>query len=408
MGLNLRRFAGLLTLAALLAGSWTAPLHSADKGRSANAVLQSAEQSEDSRLLALLRTDRRRLAEIDPLATLFGRGDPDASGFKRIFTDELDRDGLALVRQALDELREIDRARLSPERQLSYDTFLREKQEAQTWLSPPLRALTAVRPISHYGGLHVEFASAIARGGGSPYRREEDYLRSVALLRAFPVVTDNIIRRFRQGMASGVVDTQLTVRNMLAQIDSILAQPQEQSPFYAPVTRFPDYVPLARRKQLQAAYADALKQNILPAYRKLRNFLAEEYLPRARAEVGLSAMPGGSELYARMIERETTQKLDPEDVHQLGLSEVARIRSAMEGVARQLGFRGTLPAFFEHMRSDPRYHPRSAQELADGYAAVARKVDALIPKYFTRVPRTRAANPALPGIPRTVRGRGKL
>src|SRR5690606_7604482 len=104
-------------------------------------------------------------------------------------------------------------------------------------------------------------------------------------------------------------------------------------------------------------------------------------------QVGIAAMKGGTGLYRRLIERETTLKLDPEEVHSLGLSEVARIQRAMEGVRREMGFAGTLSEFFEHIRTAPRFHPRSARELADGFAAVAREVDSQIPRFFLKVPK---------------------
>ena len=194
--------------------------------------------------------------------------------------------------------------------------------------------------------------------------------------------------RFRKGMASGVVETRLTVINMIGQLDELTAQPIERSPFYSPVLDFPDGVPEARRGGLRAAYATAIRETIYPAYRRLRAFLADEYLPAARAQVGISAMKGGPGLYRRLIERETTLPLDPEDVHTLGLSEVARIQREMDGVRRAMDFKGSLAAFFEHIRTDPQFHPRTAQELADGFAAIGKRVDAQVPRFFLTVPKT--------------------
>ncbi|MFN5819868.1 MAG: DUF885 domain-containing protein, partial [Novosphingobium sp.] len=128
--------------------------------------------------------------------------------------------------------------------------------------------------------------------------------------------------------------------------------------------------------------------------------LAEEYLPAARAEPGLAAMKGGSGLYRRLILRHTTLPLEPEAIHALGLSEVARIHDEMEQVKAQLGFKGTLPAFFNHIRTDPRFHPKTAEELSQGYAAVAKAVDAQLPRLFARQPAgkmTIAAYPASRG-----------
>jgi uncharacterized protein (DUF885 family) len=235
----------------------------------------------------------------------------------------------------------------------------------------------------------MEFPALMASDGAVPYNTEGDYRRALALDRSFPLVLDNAVLRFRQGLGSGVVESRLTVTNMIAQIDALLAQPVEQSPFASPVRTFPAAVPVPVRPALRKAYLTAVQDEIYPAYRRLRTFLATEYLPAAREQVGLSAMKGGAGLYRRLAERMTTLRLDPGEVHRLGLGEVARIQRDMAAVQQELGFAGTLPQFFDHIRSDPRFHPTSKQELADGFAAVARAVDAQVPRYFSRVPRTK-------------------
>jgi uncharacterized protein (DUF885 family) len=140
---------------------------------------------------------------------------------------------------------------------------------------------------------------------------------------------------------------------------------------------------------LKADYAAMFAGTVQPAYRTLRAFLANEYLPAARDSVGLAQQRGGAALYRELIRDNTTLALDPAEVHRLGLSEVARIQQEMAGVERQLG--GTVPLrqFFDQMRTDPRFHPASAAQLATGYADVARKVDGLVPQYFARVPKAK-------------------
>ena len=344
--------------------------------------------TEDSRLDEIFADDARREDLVDPLAALY-RGKPvDPGSLSLIFTPRLDRRQLDSARQILRALRRIERARLTPERQLSYDVFARAKQEQIAWLQPQVRSLTAVRPLTHFGGLHVEFPTLMSGDGAMPFASVADYGKALALDSAFARVLDNAVARFRQGKAAGEVESRLTVRIMIAQIDALLAQPVEQSPFYSPVRKFPEAVPLASREQLRSAYAAVVRDRLQPAYRRLRTFLAKDYLPAAREAVGLSAMKGGAGLYRRLIERETTLSLDPEQVHQLGLSEVARIQNEMEGVQRKLGFSGTLRGFFDTIRKDPRFHPKNKLELAQGYAAVARAVDAQIPRFFARVPKT--------------------
>jgi uncharacterized protein (DUF885 family) len=155
------------------------------------------------------------------------------------------------------------------------------------------------------------------------------------------------------------------------------------------VREFPATVPEAKRTELAQLYTATTADQIYPAYRRLRAFLNDEYLPAARDQVGISAMKGGTSFYREAIVDHTTLRLEPEAIHQLGLSEVARIQGEMDKVKRALGFTGTLKAFFEDIRTNPRYHPKTREELADGFAKVARTVDALVPTYFNRVPKTK-------------------
>ncbi len=377
----MRRSFAILAVSLLLSGT----LANAAKPAAPSAQVES----EDTRLNRIFAEDARREDLLDPLSALYrGRG-ADASVFAQSFTDALDRKRLASQQQSLRALSRVNRARLSPARQISYDVFRRAKQEQSDWLLPDMRSLTTSRPLTHFGGLHVEFPTLIAQGGALPYAREADYRAALALDNAFPQVLDNAVIRFRQGMAENVVESKLTVRNMIVQIDALLAQPVAQSPFTSPVLNFPPAIPAASQTQLRQQFAAVTGERILPAYRRLRSFLAEEYLPSAREAPGLGAMRGGAGLYRRLIEKETTLRLDPDAVHQLGLGEVARIQTGMNGVRQQLGYRGTLRDFFDAVRSDPRFHPKTKQELAQGFAATARAVDAQIPRFFARVPKTR-------------------
>lgn len=346
--------------------------------------------SEDERLMALLRDDQQREDALDPLGTLYRTGKTDPALFRQTFTDAPVRAQRQSAEQSIDRLKRIDRARLSPERQISYDTFAYNKHEELFWLEPDMQALTAVMPLDHFGGLHIQFPSLMTKGGAASYDDTQDYEDALAVDRAFPAVLDNAVARFREGLTSGEVTTKLTTRNMIAQIDALLAQPVEESPFYAPVRDFPDSVPVAERPRLQRAYFAAIRDEIYPAYRRLRAFLNDEYLPAARDQVGILGMKGGPALYRHLIEQQTTEALDPEAVHQLGLSEVARIKGEMDVVRKELGYtRGDLRDFFDTMRSDPKFHPKTKEELANGFSAVGSAVDAQVPRFFNHLPRTK-------------------
>ena len=372
-----------LTLALALA-ALAAPVQ-ASTPPAGSAVMRA---SEEARLVRIFDEDEAREQTLDPLDALYRGEQIDPAALRQIFTDELDRRKLASAQQALAALAQVDRAQLSPESRLSYDVFRLTKRREAALLQPDVRALTSVQPFNHFGGLHVEFPTLMARDGAIAYRDEADYRQALKLEAAFADVLDTAILRFREGMASGVVEPKLTVVNMIAQIDAQLAEPVERSPFYAAALEFPATIPPGARPALLSAYRTTIAQKVYPAYRRLRTFLADEYMPAARDSVGLSAMKGGPALYRLLIERETTLRLEPEEVHQLGLSEVARIHKEMESVRGQMGFTGTLPAFFDHIRTDPKFHPKTREELAQGYAAVAKAVEAQIPRYFLRVPTT--------------------
>ena len=386
-----------LLLAGLAFGAIAAP---AAAQSSPPAPVASARQDEDERLFAMLNAFARAQEALDPLGAVARGSNSDPQQLQRLFSDELAAAQRAELQRELAAVARIDRTRLSPERQLSYDAFQLETNEALGWLSPDIVALTAVRPFNHFGGLQEDFPALIGPGGSLPYRDERDYRRNLALVRVFPAVLDRAIARFRQGIASDVVETRLTTVNMIAQLDEVLDQPAGESVFSAPLVEMPEAISPTRQALIRADWLDVIEGDVLPAYRRLRRFLAEEYLPAARIAPGISAMKGGTGLYRRLILRHTTLPLEPETIHSLGLSEVARIQEEMERVKDQFGFKGTLPAFFNHIRTDPRFHPRTAGELAQGYERVARAVEGQLPTLFLRQPKGQlniAAYPAYRG-----------
>lgn len=336
----------------------------------------------------VFREDARAGALLDPIGGLARGQDVPAERLALLFTDELLRLERAANDRALAQLKQIKRASLSPDQQISYDVFREMKEQERTFLLPENAALTEVRPFNHFYGLHVDYPSYASGEAGTPFGTLANYQHNLERNRAFARVLDNAVVRFRQGMKSGVVETRLTVTNMIGQIDALLAQPPVDSPFYAPIRSMPDSIPQADRERLARDYRAAIDQDIYPAYRRLRTFLAEQYLPVAREKVGLSAMRDGARLYRLMVRENTTLNLDPAEVHALGLAEVARIQREMEGVKVEMGFDGPLPAFFEHLRSNPKYHPKTQEELAKGFREVGRKVDALAPRYFLHIPKT--------------------
>ncbi|ABD26792.1 protein of unknown function DUF885 [Novosphingobium aromaticivorans DSM 12444] len=336
----------------------------------------------------LFAEDAQVSMQLDPLGSLEQGHKVPVERFVLLFTPELIRERREANARSLAELARIDPAKLDRNRRISRAVFEDAKRNEQALLAPDVQPLFAAQPFNHFGGFHVAYPELSAPGSGIALDTVEDYRLLIARHKALPQVFGQAIARFREGMASGVTEPRLTVDNMIVQIDALLAQPVDRSPFLAPARQFPDDVPAAERARLARELATVARREIYPAYRTLRRFLANEYRPVAREQVGLSALPDGERLYRLLARQHTTVDLDPAAVHELGLSEVARIQSEMEDVKRQLGFQGPLRSFFDHIRTDPKYHPHTERELAEGFRAVGRKVDALAPQYFLHLPLT--------------------
>ena len=322
-------------------------------------------------LFALFRGDMR-------YADQLGDGITDA-----YFTAERDANEADLTR-----LSQIDRHALNETDQLAYDVFAYQTRDNLRGLTPEILALTVVRPLNHFFGAHTFYPNFASGQGGAPFRTVEDYENNLKRHTQFATMMDRSVGRFREGMASGVVETKLTITNVITQLDTQLAQPIEESPYYGPATRLPDSFTDAQKAEQTAKLRASLTNDVFPALTRLRDFLRDEYLPVARDGVGLMHMNGGPALYRQLVEQTTTLPLDPEEVHNLGLSEVARIKGEMEAIKAQVGFTGSLTDFFNFIRTDPQFKEATRESLTQRYYAVGRQVDQVIGQYFSTIPRS--------------------
>jgi len=380
--------AAACTLLLLAACATTTEPAATGTAAAAPAPAAASGETPSAQLRALFARSDEDLLRRVPLAALY-RGDLRyADRYGDYLSDEFYNNERTAQQAELAALTAINRNSLNATDRLAYDVFRRDKEMAIRGLQPEMLALTAVRPIDHFFGFHTGFADLSSGRGAAPFRTVADYENSLRRTTGFVQQIDLAIARFREGMASGVTQPKLVVNNVIGQLDTMLEQGVEGSTFYLPVQNFPDTVPEGERERLRTAYRQSITGEIRPAFTRLRDFLKNEYLPVARESVGLGQMAGGARLYAHLIEESTTLPLTAEAVHQLGLSEVARIRGEMDAVRRQVGFAGDLGAFFEHIRTDPRFKPASADALRQGYEAIGRTVEAAVPRLFRTVPRT--------------------
>ena len=349
----------------------------------------AAGQSQDQQLRALFAASDEANLKRNPLEAL-SRGDMRYAGQLGDYITDAYYDAERKAAQSdLAALQRIDRSKLSAVNAIAYDIFKRDSEESLRNLSPAILPLTRVRPLNHFYGFQTFYPTFSSGDGGAPFDTVADYDNALKRHKDYVTYLDRAIGRFREGEKSGVVETKLTIRNVIEQLDTQLAQPVSESPFYGPVKQFPDTFTKAQKADFTARYKAAIEDEIYPAYRRLDTFLKTEYLARAREGVGLSYMKGGDLLYRQLIGDTTTLPLSPDEVHQLGLSEVARIKGEMEKIRKEVGFKGDLAAFFTYLRDDPKFHPKSRESLTQDFYDIGKKVDAKIGTQFSVLPKTR-------------------
>ncbi|WP_397578626.1 DUF885 domain-containing protein [Sphingorhabdus sp.] len=353
----------------------------------AQTVTAEATATESQRLAALFAADDEASLKRNPLNAMF-RGDMRyADRFGDFISDTYFDNERSAAQANLDGLKTIDRAKLNDTDKIAYDVYKQSQIDALKGLSKQIMDLTVVRPLNHFFGFHTFYPTFASGQGAAPFKTVQDYENNLKRHKEFIVLMDASIGRFRQGMASGVFETKMTISNVIDQLNTQLAQKTEGSPYYGPVLKFPADFSDADKARLTAEYRDIIVNGLYPANARLRDFLRDSYLPLAREQVGLSAMKGGEGLYQYLIEQTTTLPLKADDIHNLGLSEVARIKSGMETIKNEVGFKGTLPEFFEHLRSDPKFKMSSRDALTQGYYDIGKKVDATISTQFKYLPK---------------------
>ena len=343
--------------------------------------------TESQRLTALFAADDEASLQRNPLNAMF-RGDMRyADRFGDFISDAYFANERKAAEANLEALKSIDRAKLNATDKIAYDVFKQNQNDALKGLSKEIMDLTVVRPLNHFFGFHTFYPTFASGQGAAPFKTVQDYDNNLKRHKEFIVLMDRSIDRFRQGMASGVFETKMTITNVVDQLNTQLAQKTEESPYFGPVLKFPEGFSDADKARLTAEYRDIIENGLYPANARLRDFLRDSYLPLAREQVGLSAMKGGEGLYQYMIEQTTTLPLKADEIHNLGLSEVGRIKSGMEAIRKEVGFKGTLSEFFEHLRSDPKFKLSSREALTQGYYDIGKIVDAKISTQFKYLPK---------------------
>ncbi|GAB2519903.1 DUF885 domain-containing protein [Lysobacter humi (ex Lee et al. 2017)] len=285
----------------------------------------------------------------------------------------------AADRAVLARLRAIDRAALSEADRLNYDVFAWdleravERQKFNEWQ----------RPVSQRGGVQTadEMVELLR------FNTVKDYEDWIARLEALPTMLEQTTALMRAGVKAGNTPPRVLMERIPAQIAAQIVDDPEKSRFFVPFRKFPDTIAEADRVRLRTRAAEAIRTRVVPAYRDFSAFFTGEYLPKTRAEIAAASLPDGREYYDFLAASFTTTDLKADQIHQIGLKEVARIRAEMEKVRAEVGFTGTLAEFFDHLRTDPKYFKKSPEELFEAYQAISKRIDPELVKVFRTIPR---------------------
>ncbi|PST84854.1 DUF885 domain-containing protein [Pedobacter yulinensis] len=309
------------------------------------------------------------------------------------YNDRLPNDGSqAFIKNArafnhrfLDSLNNYAPSSLSASRQLSYAMM---KNQIETALQG-FQYRFEYMPFNQMSALPLTFAQLGAGTGAQPFKTVKDYDNWLKRADAFAVWADTAIGNFRKGMTSGLVLPRTLVLKMIPQLKSMQVSRPAESLFYGPVNKLPDSFPPAEKSRIKTAYAASISNVILPAYRRLADFLEQEYLPRARSSSGLSAVPGGKEMYTYLVRQQTTTTRTPEEIYQTGLTEVSRIRKQMDSIRLKVGFKGTIQDFFTYMNTSQKFMPyKTPAEVLAAFGSIRKRMEPNLPKMFAHKPKT--------------------
>ena len=291
----------------------------------------------------------------------------------------------AYNKQFLDSLAKYDRANLNPNDQLSYD-FLKDQLDMNI---EGLKYHFEYLPFNQMFALPLTLGQFGSGTSAQPFKTVKNYEDWLKRMSAFSIWADTAIGNFKKGMQSGIVLPKALVVKMAPQMLSMVVADPTKSLFYGPINLMPKDFSAADKKRITDAYINSIATVIIPTYKKLGDFLQNEYLPKARTTSGYSAMPGGAEWYAYLVRQQTTTKKTPEEVYQTGLKEVARIKSQMDSIKNLVGFKGDLKAFFDYMKTDKKFMPyKSPKEVLAAFEDIHQRMMPNLKKMFTNVPKT--------------------
>lgn len=293
-----------------------------------------------------------------------------------------------------DKILVFDRDKLNTNDQISYDIFTREMKinlegiDLHLAINNVTMPNIQYMPFNQFEGLPLFLGQMGSGNGIQPFHSIKDYDNWISRTARFGSWIDSAIVYFRKGLQNGYVLPRCLVEKMIPQMREMVVTDSSKSIFYTPITLMPDSFSVADKAKITTDLSHNINTVIVPSYKKMADFLQNEYLPKSRTSIGFDDLPNGKKLYEFLIRYWTTTDKTAEEIYQTGLSEVKRIREEMEITKDKTGFKGDLPAFFAYMKNDPRFMPyHSPEEVLNAFRKIQSTIDPNLPKLFGHIPK---------------------
>lgn len=284
------------------------------------------------------------------------------------------------TRDIISQIEAIDKDQLSFEDQITCELFkfVQEDKVAQFDLNGYLN------PILADDGFHISFAFTPEYFS---FTSKQDYLNYIGVLESFPTYVDQHITMMRKGLAIGMVQPKIILDGYEVTYDNHIVENLEESLFYKPFLNLPSQLSDEEKAELLKKGQQAVRKGAIAGYQQFSDFMTNEFVPKTRTSIGASELPNGEEYYNQRIKYYTTLELSPDSIHQLGLQEVARIKSEMESIIEEVAFDGSFAEFLDFLRTDPQFYAETPDQLLKEAAWISKSMDGKMPKLFGKLPR---------------------
>ena len=349
----------------------------------ADTTATDARAAESRKLNGIVEGYFEELLKLNPLLAT-SIGDPRYNDrFEVTISPEWRARAERLQRDYLERIGTVDPALLAGQDALTREIFRTAREREIEGFRFPGHLM----PVNQFFSVPNSFAQLGSGNGMQPFKTVKDYEDFLKRVDGFALWTDQAIVNMREGVAKGYVLPRVLVERTLPQLAAQVVEKPEDSLYWGPIGKMPESFTAAEREKLTAAYRAAIAGQVIPSYRRLHDFMRDEYLPKARTSVGLDALPDGKAWYEYNVRNITTTGYTPAQIHEIGLREVERIHGEMRKVMAQVGFEGSLDEFFRFLNNDPQFVWPSREALIAGYVDIKKRVDPQLPKLFEILPK---------------------